>query len=602
MKQAWDLPGAVTRAEAERIGARRKAAVRARLMTKVDGQDLHGLALSGGGIRAAFVARGFMENLAAKGRLARFDYVSSVSGGGYAACMLTDHVGNLNHAAEFAPDTYKLQAPPYRWALMALGVLVDLLLNFLPVLAYLCVFLLLAVSDGALTVKSLGGFCLLWGLYAVLKLIPLRLQAANWAETFTNFLVKYNSPLYMLCFFATAMATLWKGTAPVAIAVLAAMLANGAFVDSRPHRFHRSVNHAFRWLFVALLAVLAVSVVSQVSPYPWSRWVIGALAVSVLLVPLTADIATQNRANLIFHQYRRGLLARFLPLSKDLPLHAAGQSWNPYPIINATANFGATLEHFELTPLYSGSGASGYYRTEEWLPGLRLSDAMAISGGAIDFLKKTARLRSLLGLVLGGTNYWVPTGGAKSKRTSLSIERMLMISGARPYRAIRLSDGGFVENLGVLALVKRRARVIVCLDAGYDPDYAFDDLRRLCIMAQVQGLGQIEIDGIEAASQARRFRQNRSNILTGRIHYPATADAPAETGLYFHLKISGARQPMTGQFADFPHLTTLDQMLNKNEIVALYKLGKDMAEELCATSIFTNPGSRQQALAASRTH
>jgi hypothetical protein len=593
------LPDDIGKAEAAWIRARREAAVRARLLKKADGPAVKGLALSGGGIRAAFVARGFMERLAEKKALAQFDYVSSVSGGGYAACMLTDHVGNLNHPATFSPDTYKLEAPPYRWTVMGLGVLLDLLLNFLPVLAYSCLFLLLAVSGQSLSLDKLVGFCLLWGMLAGLRFVQFRLGAASWSEAFKSFLLKYNSPLYLFCFCATATLATWQGTVPVAIAILAGMLVNGAFIDSRPHRFHRSTNHAFRWLFFALLAILAVNVVDYAGHHPWAIWVIIALAVSLIVVPTIADITAQNRANLIFRQYRAGLVARFLPLTEDRPLHAVGQSWNPYPIVNAAANFGATLEAFELTPIYSGSAASGYFRTKDWLPDIKLSDAMAISGGAIDFLKRTARLPSLLALVVGGTNYWVPVGGVKRRRATLSVERMLMIVGARPFKAIRLSDGGFVENLGVLALLKRRAKLVVCLDAGYDPDYAFDDLRRLCITAQIQGLGRIEIPGIETATQARRFRQNTSNILAGSIHYPRTDRLPAQTGIYIHLKISAARQSMTGQFADFPHLTTLDQMLNKEEILALHALGKDMAEELCASALLEEAPARKQAMTPS---
>ncbi|WP_300340622.1 patatin-like phospholipase family protein [Accumulibacter sp.] len=43
-----------------------------------------GLCLSGGGIRSAAFATGFLQALAERGQISRFDYMSSVSGGGYA--------------------------------------------------------------------------------------------------------------------------------------------------------------------------------------------------------------------------------------------------------------------------------------------------------------------------------------------------------------------------------------------------------------------------------------------------------------------------------------------------------------------------------------
>ena len=45
--------------------------------------DLRGLALSGGGIRSATFCLGVLEQLADAGRIKCFDYLSTVSGGGF---------------------------------------------------------------------------------------------------------------------------------------------------------------------------------------------------------------------------------------------------------------------------------------------------------------------------------------------------------------------------------------------------------------------------------------------------------------------------------------------------------------------------------------
>src|SRR4051794_35726653 len=47
-----------------------------------------GIGLSGGGIRSATFCLGVLQALAEKGLLRRFDYISSVSGGGYIATSL----------------------------------------------------------------------------------------------------------------------------------------------------------------------------------------------------------------------------------------------------------------------------------------------------------------------------------------------------------------------------------------------------------------------------------------------------------------------------------------------------------------------------------
>src|ERR1700751_224974 len=48
-----------------------------------------GLALSGGGIRSASIALGVLQGFAERSLLKRFDYLSTVSGGGYIGSALT---------------------------------------------------------------------------------------------------------------------------------------------------------------------------------------------------------------------------------------------------------------------------------------------------------------------------------------------------------------------------------------------------------------------------------------------------------------------------------------------------------------------------------
>jgi hypothetical protein len=64
-------------------------------------QPYFGLALSGGGIRSASIALGAMQALAAKRKLPRFDYLSTVSGGGYSGSALTWFTCRENVAAGF---------------------------------------------------------------------------------------------------------------------------------------------------------------------------------------------------------------------------------------------------------------------------------------------------------------------------------------------------------------------------------------------------------------------------------------------------------------------------------------------------------------------
>lgn len=85
--------------ELEYIAAKREGAKRT---------DLAGLALSGGGIRSATFALGVMQALARTGVLARMDYLSTVSGGGYIGSALTWLLGPRNPKDESGKDRFGL--------------------------------------------------------------------------------------------------------------------------------------------------------------------------------------------------------------------------------------------------------------------------------------------------------------------------------------------------------------------------------------------------------------------------------------------------------------------------------------------------------------
>lgn len=78
-----DLPKDVVAAEREYIEAWR------RQKGRIEGRQLTGLALSGGGIRSAVFCLGVLQALAKHNVLKNFDYLSTVSGGGYIGSSLT---------------------------------------------------------------------------------------------------------------------------------------------------------------------------------------------------------------------------------------------------------------------------------------------------------------------------------------------------------------------------------------------------------------------------------------------------------------------------------------------------------------------------------
>jgi hypothetical protein len=74
-------------------------------------ERLSALCLSGGGVRSAAFATGLIEGLARRGRLATFDYLSTVSGGGYAGAWLSA----WRHHARRTAGRPEAVAPPQPW-------------------------------------------------------------------------------------------------------------------------------------------------------------------------------------------------------------------------------------------------------------------------------------------------------------------------------------------------------------------------------------------------------------------------------------------------------------------------------------------------------
>ena len=84
---AYVFNEAVFKAEANRIENRRQALEQTPRRPAAP-QETIGLALSGGGIRSATLSLGVIQSLAKRDLLQKIDYLSTVSGGGYAGCFL----------------------------------------------------------------------------------------------------------------------------------------------------------------------------------------------------------------------------------------------------------------------------------------------------------------------------------------------------------------------------------------------------------------------------------------------------------------------------------------------------------------------------------
>ena len=120
--------------------------------------------------------------------------------------------------------------------------------------------------------------------------------------------------------------------------------------------------------------------------------------------------------------------------------------------------------------------------------GLSLGTAMAISGAAASpnmGYHSSPSITLLLALFNVRLGWWLGNPGKEGEKTykdegpataivPLAEETFGLTTDDKPY--VYLSDGGHFENLGLYEMVRRRCRFIVAIDAGCDPDFAFEDL------------------------------------------------------------------------------------------------------------------------------
>lgn len=177
-----------------------------------------------------------------------------------------------------------------------------------------------------------------------------------------------------------------------------------------------------------------------------------------------------------------------------------------------------------------------------------LQAAMSISGAAVASATGYSNLGSLNALIAMANarlGVWVPSptyvhelfgrvpapeGGRGSRprirRLGYSLKEVFGIYDFTD-RFVYVSDGGHRDNLGLLELLRRRCRWIICFDASHEKDASqgvetFDDVRQL---AGIE-LGVTFMEGEDAPA----LHEGRTTVATYEITYPALTAPPASNG------------------------------------------------------------------------
>ncbi len=300
-----------------------------------------------------------------------------------------------------------------------------------------------------------------------------------------------------------------------------------------------------------------------------------------------------------------GTLVRGDCKENDSPFCVAARG--PYHIICATLNLtGASdlrglkrkTEQFIFSRLFSGSSRTGYVRTKNAYKDLTLARAIGISGAAVAPImgRMTTRFRSFACTVLGmRLGQWlknpryIADDFARSGQNKTERGRFFfllfkeLVGSVDAGKYVYISDGGHCgDNLGIVPLLKRRARLIIASDAECDPHYLFNSLNSSLREIYVDEGIKVDIEMPGDFLKPHPSGLKSTHFLVGRILYP---DRPWQASWLVVLKSSLTGDELAPilnykrRVAAFPHETTANQFFTEEQFEAYRALGRHVSED-----------------------
>ncbi len=480
----------VIKQEDKFLKARRKKLFSPEAAEKLS-ENRFGIALSGGGIRSATINLGFLKTLNKFNILEQADYLSTVSGGGYTGAYIQ---GSLRQSGSygklFSDEHIKYMRTRGEYLFPGTGWL-KVWNQFILVIGYLISFLMSLISPAIIVI-------LICGIYLFAKdTIGFEIVEGTDPSKFTmrvNWLFQNGTKVLLVLFI---------------IHYFFNIILNFNLTVSAQFTTLESILIGLSLLSIVVFYLLSI----RSATFPALEDILPYIGFGFLLIIL--GIFTNPNAT-SFHRFYRKQLS-------DTYLHFAGPHKNialkdlakidekipnghlaPYPIINTClnlqssndSNFAGTKssDYFQLSPISCGAKLTGYVNTGETigyntmtLPAAVTISAAAVNPGMGSYSNKMLSiLTTVFNLRLG---YWI-WNPLKLKTTYPVVwwpfyffYELLSWIGL-DNKMINISDGGHIENLGVMELLRRQCRLIIAVDAGADPSFSFGDLTNLTIRAR----------------------------------------------------------------------------------------------------------------------
>ena len=684
-----------------------------------DRKRIRGLAFSGGGIRSASFCLGVAQALADGDRLRHFDYLSTVSGGGYIGGALSwlwserwredatqrdageealplgvgpedfpfGTRGRRFPRDEAARERSRLQSSLLRhlrqhgkyltpghgitgWSLFSI-VLRSLVMGFLSLMLLamtaFAAFYFFGLFDPqeatSVFFRSLGAW-LLVGFVALQLLYMLaiawlkrskqhqvgrrRRSGALWGYRLRRWFETWIPRPLILALIAYGMALIhWlqlsvlQGMALEAgsisallgavLGVMGTQSSKTAWLKIIPPRIKALLGAGLMLLGLLVLADFAVDRMIAA----WPDCYFPALLLAAAGWGLLAWWLPIN--NISIHRYYRDrLMEAFMPdigrlldgrsvhearQANQTGVHELAEGGNPevpYHLINTNlilveskiAKFrGRGGDNFIISPLYSGSNATGWLETRDFCKGgITLPTAVAISGAAANpdagVAGKGLTIHPLISVLMSVFNlrlgYWVNNPDKDSERAQQRLANYLKpglweilrrksLNETADY--LQLSDGGHFENLALYELFRRHARLIVVCDAGADPDYRFDDLANALEKARVDFGIDVELkreDLMRLSPAGKPASGERDYAVAERawVSTPIRYHDGHEDGTLIYIKTTlceGLSAELHGYkraHPQFPDETTADQFFDEVQFEAYRQLGWEIGQKL----------------------
>lgn len=631
--------------------AERKAVQKRRAHYNIDRDDwAAGLALSGGGIRSATFSLGVLAALGRRNMLPEFDYLSTVSGGGYAGCFLTSLLGR-----DACEDSYGLRSDqePFRReeqeseilmgvrqraSFLTGGFFERLLIvmrtsygifgNVVILFAAFAVFAAFETLCRA-AFEMVGSPAALGWIFPVLALVLLKFVARTERFQLAELRTRH---FFLACVFLTPIIWVFLGLTHQGLSWLTGGIVSGLKIGSFTAAILTvailmallgavcSLYAGLRGLF-GLAATLAILLIVEHAFFVLFADKLWTEIVTILIVALSGIVVlwliTDVNDTSLHRYYRSKLASAFIHDDMKGSQPQIGD-FNPqralYPIINCALNApgstdakmrGRGADVFSFTPHMTGSNLIGYQSTRDWEalnPQLDLAAAMALSGAAVSPQTglTTTRIGSLwLTLVNARLNAWLrkPVGLKPWIPGGPGLEYVVReftstVSERTPYTNI--SDGGHIENLGVYELLKRRCRYIVAIDGEADPRMTFHALTNLQRLAYIDMGVHIDADLDELRLLETGF--SRSHFRFCQIRYPTVSETGFEVGylLYVKLSLTGNEGEFLRRYRldepSFPHHSTADQFFTETQFEAYRSLGEHIGDKLFMEAVIDDLG------------